>query len=197
MICRSTKNKKEERVASHYFYLLIWSLQPCFDFVWFVVVAKPTQPSLFENPQSMMRSTHTLSVSVSVSLCLSLSWGAGVSWRRRVQTCCCTFVWCSKMYWTVFVSFLCLWWSICNGSIKGKKKKKKGKRKEVVVEVYPQLKQKKSKSTHCCCNGTEERERERESQTPEARLQSQSQRQRERGLKKSESQRWGRNEGRV
>jgi hypothetical protein len=88
MIYRSTKTKKEERVASHYyFHLLNWSLQPCFNFVWFVVVAKPTQPSLFENPQSMMRSTHTLSVSVSVSLCLSLSWGAGVSWRRRVHTC--------------------------------------------------------------------------------------------------------------
>ncbi len=165
MIYRSTKTKKEERVASHYFYLLIWSLQPCFDFVWFVVVAKPTQPSLFENPQSMMRSTHTLSV----CLCLSLSWGAGVSWRRRVHTCCCTFVWCSKMYWTVY-----LWWSICNGSIKGKKKgKKKEKRKEVVVEVYPQLQKKKTKSTLCCCNGTEERERERVTHT---RGQSQSQR---------------------
>ncbi len=39
------------------------------------MVAKRIQPSLFENPESMMRSTHTLSVSVSVSVCVSHSAG--------------------------------------------------------------------------------------------------------------------------
>ncbi len=37
------------------------------------MVAKPTQPSLFENPQSMMRSTYTLSV----CFCLCVSHSAG------------------------------------------------------------------------------------------------------------------------
>ncbi len=39
------------------------------------MVAKPTQPSLFENPQSMMRSTHSFSISVCLSVCVSHSAG--------------------------------------------------------------------------------------------------------------------------
>ncbi len=183
MIYRSTKSKKEERVASHYFYLLIWSLQPGFDFVWFCCGCK-THPTESLWKSSEYDEIHLHSLCLFLSLCLSLSWGAGVSWRRRVHTCCCTFVWCSKMYWTVFVcvSFLCLWWSICNGSIKGKgedPKKKKGKSGSLHRAT-----KKKTKSTQCYCNGTEERERERESQTNTRGQTPEPEPERERGLKR-------------